>query len=79
MDSATEVYTKRVNGAPCGDSVIQLFKGADSADKQEIRETAIRYIKIQLRREKQLVLSQWQVLAFEEAVGAFEILLNHHE
>lgn len=38
MDCAAEAYLKRVSGAPCGDGVIQLFKGADSSDKQEFRE-----------------------------------------
>ena len=55
MDTATEVYIKRVNGAPYGDSKIQLFKGADSAHKQEIRESALRYIKSSKKKKPELV------------------------
>lgn len=39
IDTATEVYIKRVNGAPCGDSKIQLFKGAKIYKKQQEKES----------------------------------------
>ena len=42
MDIATEVYICRVNGAPCG---IQLFKGADSTARQELRGDVLKYLK----------------------------------
>ena len=35
---ATDIYINRVNGAPCGDTTIQLFKGADSSENQEVRK-----------------------------------------
>ncbi len=37
MDLATEVYMNRVNGCPCGETNIHLFKGADSTTDQENR------------------------------------------
>lgn len=38
MDIATDIYISRTNGAPCGDTRIQLFKGADSTTNQELRQ-----------------------------------------
>ena len=29
MDTATDIYIRRCNGAPCGDAVLNLFKGSD--------------------------------------------------
>ena len=36
MYQATEAYINRTNGAPCGDTEIQLFKGPDSTVNQEL-------------------------------------------
>ena len=55
MDSATEVYTSRVNGAPCGDGEIKLLKGVDSSKKQEMREHVVKYIKSSMKKRLQLV------------------------
>ena len=45
MDQATDIYISRVNGFPCGDTVIHLFKGADSAYNQELRKDFLIYMK----------------------------------
>ena len=37
MELATEVYINRVNHCPCGETVIELYKGADSSEKQKLR------------------------------------------
>ena len=39
MESAMDVYISRVSGCPCGDTVINLFKGADSSEYQSMRST----------------------------------------
>ena len=39
MDDATNIYISRTNGASCGDTKIQLFKGADSSHYQDIYMT----------------------------------------
>lgn len=36
MDTATDIYISCCNGAPCGESVIHLVKGADSSRNQEL-------------------------------------------
>ena len=68
IDTATEVYIKRVNGAPCGDGKIQFFKGADSAHKQEIRESALRYIKSSKKKKAKLVHMDPNCYSFIEEV-----------
>ena len=45
MDLAMDVYISRTNGCPCGDSVIHMFKGADSSQKQEERKKLLVYLK----------------------------------
>ena len=45
MELATEVYMNRVNGCPYGDTVIHLFKGADSSKQQQSCECVLQYLK----------------------------------
>lgn len=45
MELAAEVYINRVNQCPCGDSVIHLFKGADSSALQDRRKDLLVYLK----------------------------------
>ena len=45
MDQATDIYISQVNGSPCGDTVIHLFKGADGAYNQELRKDFLIYMK----------------------------------
>ena len=52
MELATEVYMNRVNGCPCGDTVIHLFKGADSSKQQQSRECVLQYLKGSKQRLK---------------------------
>ena len=71
MDLATDVYIGRANGAPCGDTTIQLFKGADSASNQELRRDVLIFLKgtknqkTQMKREKperwEFIYDVWKV------------------
>lgn len=45
MDLATDVYISHANHCPCGETVINLYKGADSSEKQEVRRILIQYLK----------------------------------
>lgn len=38
MSLAIDACIHRVNGCPCGDSVIHLYRSADSTEQQEVRE-----------------------------------------
>ena len=42
---AMDIYISRVNGAPCGESQIHLFKGADSSEKRQLRNHVLVYLK----------------------------------
>ena len=44
MDQAAEIYISRCNHAPCGDTVIHLFKGADSSANQQLASDVLVYI-----------------------------------
>lgn len=58
MNLATDAYINRVNGCPCGDTVINLYRGADSSEQQEVRKCLLQYLKgtkgqkVALKREK---------------------------
>lgn len=45
MNLATEVYLNRVNKCPCGDTVINLYEGADSTAEQQKRKYILQYLK----------------------------------
>jgi len=45
MSLAIDAYIHRVNGFPCGDSVIHLYRCADSAEQQEICEKLLVFLK----------------------------------
>ena len=45
MKLATEVYMNRVNGCPCGERTIKLYKGANSATHQKLRGKVIQLLK----------------------------------
>ena len=43
--SAAEVYIQRCNNAPCGDTEIHLYLGADSSELQNRRERLLKFLK----------------------------------
>ena len=43
--SAAEVYIQRCNKAPCGDTEIHLYLGADSSEFQNRRERLLKFLK----------------------------------
>ena len=53
MDQATAIYISRCDGAPCGDTKIYLFKGADSSANQELRNEFFKSNKSQKQAFKQ--------------------------
>ena len=52
MNQATDIYISRCDGAPCGDAKICLFKGADSAAKQDLRSDILFFIRALNLRNK---------------------------
>ena len=54
MELAMDIYISSVNGAPCGDSQIHLFKGADSSEKQELRKHVLLYLKGSMEQKAKL-------------------------
>ena len=66
MESAMDVYIDRVNGSPCGDTVIHLFKGADSTQYQDCRQDLQIFLKgskvkkEHMQKEKPAVYSYFQ-------------------
>ena len=63
MEMAMEIYISRANYSPCGDTVIHLFKGADSTQLQDKRKHVQAFLKGnqkkkgKLRREKPTLCS----------------------
>ncbi len=45
MRLAIEAYTKQVDGCPCGELQIRLYCGAESSEKQEVREKLLNFLK----------------------------------
>lgn len=45
MNLAIETYISRVNGCPCGNTVIQLHRGSDATEEQAIRLKLLVFLK----------------------------------
>ena len=54
LELAIDVYLDRVNLCPCGDGVIQLFKGSDSTVQQTHREKLKVFLKGSKKKKEQL-------------------------
>ncbi len=45
LDLAADVYISRVNGCPCGDTIIHLFKGAQESEQLRCRDKLLVFLK----------------------------------
>ena len=70
LDLATDVYISRVDKSPCGDTVIHLFKGADSSSLQAKREDLITFLKGSKKNKDKLKVKKPEVYAEFEQVWA---------
>ena len=69
MDLATEVYMNRVNGCSCGETRIQLFRGANSTVDQERRTHLLQYLKGSLKQKQKLRVLQPDLYAHFERIS----------
>lgn len=66
LQAATDVYIERCNHAPCGDTQIVLFQGADSSQLQEVRSDLMTFLKgsskakMTLKKEKAELYGQFE-------------------
>lgn len=58
MELATEVHINRVNHCPCGETVIESYKGADSSKKQYQKESLFVYLKGSKEQQEKLRIEQ---------------------
>ena len=75
MDLATDVYLSRVDGSPCGETTIRLFKGADSSKRQRIRPYLIQFLKGSNIQREALQAEQLSLYTYFEKVWR---LRNNH-
>ena len=45
MDLAIEAYISRVNQCSCGDTCIDIYKGADAGDHREVCDSLLTFLK----------------------------------
>ena len=65
----------RVNECPCGDTVIHLYQGADSTDKQETRKYLLQYLKGSKAQVQDLKKKHQNLYAYFEKV--LQMRRNH--
>lgn len=79
LNAATDVYINRVDGAPCGDTQIRLFKGADdehSSYLQQRRPQLLTFLSGSKKAKEQLqTTNPTQVTYFSEI---WEVRNNHN-
>ena len=76
MDQATEIYISRCNHALCGDTVIHLFKGADSSANQQLASDVLVYIKGTASQKNTLKQNKPERWTFIEDVRARHMTLG---
>lgn len=74
MDLATDVYISRANHCPCGETVINLYKGADSSEKQ-VRKILIQYLKGSKQQEESIKHDHPELYHYFKQVWAIR---EHH-
>ncbi len=70
LELATEVYLSRVDGCPCGDNTIHLFKGADSGELQEKRTYLQVFLKGSKRNKDELRKTKPELYKYFQNVWA---------
>ena len=68
LQLATDVYINRCNGCSCGDTVIHLFRGADSSKLQELRPLLNVFLQGSQQKKSQLRDSHPEALALFNTV-----------
>ena len=75
LDQAASVYIKRVNNCPFGETVIQLFKGANSSELQCQRKHLMVYLKGSRKKRDELKSEQPDLYKYFDKVA--EIKRRH--
>lgn len=75
MELATDVYISRVNGCPCGEGKIQLFRGADSTCLQDLRRKLLVFLKSSRREREALEREHPQIYSYLSEV--WTVRCNH--
>ncbi len=68
MNLATDVYINRVNECSCGDTLIHLYRGADSSEQQTTRAYILQYLKGSKQQVEKLKKEQPDLYAYFEQV-----------
>ena len=68
MNLATDVYINRVNNCRCGDSVIHLYRGADSHLQQGTRKYFLLYVKGTKKQKESLKLEKLDLYSYFDTV-----------
>ena len=69
LDMATSVYIECVNRSPCGETVIHLFKGADSSSLQLQREHLLVYLKGSRKKKLELKQKEPELYSYFEHIS----------
>lgn len=75
MVKATEIYISRVNGSPCGETRIHLFKGADLSKNRKLRMSVLQFLKGNKSQKERLRQDNKQV--YDEIERIWKIQCNH--
>ena len=75
MDLATDVYLSRTNHCPCSDTVINLYEGADSSQKQEERKLLLQFLKGS--KQQQIVLKRQHPTLYQKFEQVWQLRKAH--
>ena len=75
MNLAVDVYISRVNGCPCGNSIIHLFRGADSSKQQLQREKLLIFLKGTKKKKEALANNDPSLYSYFDHI--WKVRKNH--
>ena len=76
LNKAADVYINRVNKCPCGDTVINLYKGSDSSQYQSMRKHLQVFLKGSQKKKDELQMKEPEL--YSHFVEVWKVRDNHY-
>ena len=76
LNKATDIYIQRVNQCPCGDTVVNLYRGSDSSCFQAMRNKLQIFLKGSKKNKDELCKNEHQLFSYFNEV--WKVRNNHY-
>ena len=77
LNQAADIYLQRVDKCSCGDTVIQMYKGSNSSEYQQMREKLQIFLKGSKKKKQELRTKEPEI--FDHFNEVWKVRENHHQ